>query len=297
MAEELMYDEELPSVFWGLMMLLMFSSLLYLSFLGYVQEGIGSPTFQVGALMLLLMIGSVVLSGGKILYAEKNILYSAQGWLAGLLLFLLVGSIGEASLISVTVSVLDSQLAAMGDQAAINSEFWSWYIPNIASPVVEEAFWAVGFPVGIVLVMQSIAKSGKHIQDPYLSPLLSIFDHVITQMIVLVVVLSTTFAYFHVDQQASAIFIFAALLFRAVLTVIWWGDMHYDLVPLLVIAPSFLVGAHMGNNISVEGLGHSLSIIASHPIGWITMLIFGFIALIAVVGLHEEFAKLKSLLA
>lgn len=295
MAEELMFDEELPSVFWGLMMLLMFSSLLYLSFLGYVQEGLNSPSFQVGILMLSLTIGSVVLSGGKILFAEKNILYSAQGWLAGFLLFVGLGTFGEASIISVTASVLETQLSQLS-QAAVNTEFWSWYIPNIASPVVEEAFWAVGFPVGIILVMRAIAESAKQINDPYLSPMLKIFDNVIFQMIVLVIVLSTTFAYFHIDQQASAIFIFAALLFRAILTVIWWGDMHYDLVPLLVIAPSFLVGSHMGNNIAVEGLMDSIAIASSHPVGWITLAIFGFISLVAIVGLHEEFAKLKSLL-
>lgn len=293
-----MYDEKLPSVFWGLMVVLMITSLGYLAILGIVEEGAGSPAFQVATFLFMLLVGSVVLSMGKILHAETNVVYSSQGFVAGFLLFLGLGTIGEASLISITDTLFEQQLAQLGQNGVINTEFWDWFIPTIAAPVTEEAFWAVGLPVGLVLLMQSIAKSSHQIRDPWVSPFLRLFENKIVQMIVLVLVLSTSFAFFHIDQQDTAVFILAALAFRAILTVIWWGDMHWDLVPYLVIAPSFLVGAHLGNNmVAGAGLLGSITIASTHPIGWITMAVFGFIFVIALLGLHKEFRILKNLLS
>lgn len=291
-----MYNEDLPSVFWGLMIVLMVTSLGYLAILGIVEEGAGSPAFQIATFLFMLMIGSVVLSMGKIMYAESNIVYSSQGFLAGFLLFMILGTIGEASVISVSDGLLESQMSQLVQANILDTQFWEWFIPSIASPVAEEAFWAVGLPVGLVLLMQSIAKASHQISDPYVSPFLKIFENKIVQMLVLVVVLSTTFAFFHIDQQDTAIFILAALAFRAILTVIWWGDMHWDLVPFLVIAPSFLVGSHLGNNIVAgEGLRNSIAIASTHPIGWMTMAVFGFITVVALLGLHKEFKMVKNL--
>ena len=294
MAEELLQTDNIPSIFWGTMTLFTALAMTYLALWGHIYEV--DVAFESATVVLTMLFVAVVLTFGEIFYAEKNIMESSEGFTVGFIVFFLMSTrFGtEISLLSQVLSLDEFRDAAINESTA---EFWIYFLPNVINPIVEEMMWAVALPVFLILIMHGLAQASRQIPNPLIRTIFAQFDNIIVQMGVLLIVLPFTFAFFHVGQTSSAMFIMAALIFRALLTVLWWGDLQWDLVPFIVVLPSFLVGAHMGNNMGVtatqEGITGLFTLLTGHFIGWIWMFIMFFIFLIGFVGLFGHILKIK----
>jgi hypothetical protein len=251
--------------------------MMYLGFKAGFEQSLSM--FWVFSVSTTLLTISVIFTKFGLLTLEKDLLQSAESWFLGMLAGVLLSVAGEFSVLSV-FSLSQSRL--MSSLAGQLPTQWDWFLNNIVNPINEEAFWGAGLPAFVTGIMTAMAAS-----HPVFRPLRSPW----VQTGVLLVVLPVSFALFHVGKLVFA-FITAALAFRALLTVLLYGDRSFNLVPYVVVFPSFLVGVHMGNNVGSAGLVKSWSIITGYPIGWVT----GGVLLVwtgaAVLGLGTDLSKL-----
>lgn len=290
-----------PAIFWGFMIFLATIPMLYLYLQGHFANN--ETAKSVATAMILMTLSGIVLSAGKVFFTEKHFLASAQAFLIGFVSWGSIASFGgeEASILVMKPWTVFSTvgLENLPGQEVANTglKFWEWYVPNVINPISEEILWGVGLPVFLVMMMDGIAKEGaKGIRNPWVSQILRSFQNPLAQLVVLVTVLPITFAAFHVGMQASMLFLVSAITFRGILTVLWFGDLQWEIVPFLLIVPAFLVGSHMGNNWGATGIQKSLTVATSHPVGWMTLGILGFISFIAILGLIEDAEWLRAMM-
>lgn len=241
--------------------------------LGYMML-VGVPANSLGLIAVAQIFGFLFLAS---IFTAQNVLQrldeplttSAQGFAAG---FLTWAGILSLKYVSNFFSFL--QVPAQITLATIQEQippFWSFINQVIMAPIVEEMLWGIALPISVILVM---TKIGEEIE---------IFNNDFLQLATIIFIGAITFALFHTSATQFGFFI-AAMMFRTFQTVVFYADEKFNIIPLVAIPYSFLVGTHMANNFIAFGVANSIAALMSNPFGMITMLIFASFFAIALWG-------------
>ena len=156
------------------------------------------------------------------------------------------------------------------------------YLVTQAAPVAEEAFFLIAFPVMLFYTIKGLAKAFKLIWKP----LGELLDSRFTYAILTALIVGVSFAVFHIGQQTLISFIWAAIVFRAMLIIFADFDLLYDIVPSISTVYAFAVGAHMANNINAT-IGFQqffTTFLWNNNWGYLTTAILSTITLLAIIG-------------
>lgn len=262
------------SPFWLLFSLLNLSGLIYLALWG--RANMSFQAIIVFVIFAIMFLVSIVASFFDLFFVKNSFSQACMWWFTGGIIWYALGSLsslgGSKNILS-TVSPGQADLLATisGDLPL----FWSWFINNVVAPVNEEAFWGIGLPVGLMIIMDGIGEEYP------------IFRHPFLQFIIIITVSALSFAIFHVNNIVL-LFLISAIFFRTLVMVIYWGDRSYNLIPDVAVFPAFMLGAHMGNNIAKSGgITNAVSMMARNPWGWIVGLILGFCIYVALDRMIE----------
>ena len=133
------------------------------------------------------------------------------------------------------------------------------FVNVISAPVAEECFFLIAMPLAIIYLLQKQFKIPESIS-----------------IIGAVSITAVTFAYFHVSYQTMGIFLLSAIFFRFVMNLLYWGDAKLDIFERFDIAPEFVVGAHIANNIiTTSGFLATFNLFLTNPIGILFIGILG----------------------
>ena len=242
--------------------------------LGYMMM-LGIPTNNLGLIAMSLIFGFLFLSG---LLFSQNVLNrskepfeaSAQGFVIGFIAWYAISSLKFlSSAFSIFSFPLQATLSTVSEEIP---PFWKIINVVVMSPIVEELFWGLALPLVSFSVMDELGKK----QFPALR-------NNILQFIIVILLGGLTFAVFHTSTTQFGFFI-AAMLFRTIQTMLYFGDKQFDFVPKYTVPYSFLIGTHMANNLSEVGVGNVYEILLSNMFGWVTMIIFVTIFIIGIRG-------------
>lgn len=144
-------------------------------------------------------------------------------------------------------------------------------------PIAEEAFWMIAIPSVVLFTTNKASDKLPFMGNPYL------------QLILILVISSLSFAFFHVGKLFLW-FLVAAVIFRSILIISVLGDMQFDWIPGIKLVASFALGAHIANNWFNFGFVDGLIIIGESFWTW------GFIVAIffaAMIGTSLNWVGLK----
>ena len=219
---------------------------------------------------LLFLFGLYLSSGFFREMSTKITFYtSTMSFTAGFFVwFVLVNLKHLSSIFDVFRFPTQSALATIQEQIP---PFWGFVNTVLMAPIVEEMFWGVAIPIALFTIMDA------------LSEIMPFFKRLALQFLVVLVVAGYTFAVFHTSATQMGFFI-ACIIFRSVQIILLHGDRKLDIIPQFAVTYSFIVGAHMANNLSVYGLGNAYNILISSTYGQITMIFFVAIFAVGVSG-------------
>lgn len=257
-------------IFWLVWIGISLLSFLYLSL--YSAMVLGSLLGTILGVIFIMIILIANFFGKFELIMNDSFGISALSYTIGFWLFVIVSSIAT--------SIKSLSIFSMGTNqlmATISGEipqFWEFLINAITIPVAEELLWLIGIPILIFKIMDIAAMKYDFMKNQWL------------QIFIATVISGLTFAFFHVGKVALIGFIIAALIFRTLMIGIYWGDERKNIIPWLVIAPSFAIGAHQANNWIQIGLGRGFEIILSSTgvekaLGVVILLWIGFIFIVS----------------
>ncbi len=241
--------------------------------LGYMMLT-GVPTNNIGLIAVSLIFGFLFLSGfvlskDSLDTSTETFTKSAQGWLIGIISWILVMNLNVlSSLFNIFTFPTQSTLATITEQI---SPFWNFINTVLMAPIVEELFWGIGLPLGLFAMLNAMGVEFKFLKNIYL------------QFIIVIGIGAFTFASFHTSATLVGFYI-AAMFFRAIQTVLVYGDQQFDIIKGYSVPYSFLVGTHMANNVSSFGLMRAYTVLISEPFGLIILGIFILITVIALRG-------------
>jgi hypothetical protein len=263
-----MVDEKLFSsgnLFWIYFTIVSGVSMVYLMLWGFNNENL--KALAIGIIFSLLILFSYVLSKGEIFRLSGSFGKNAFFWLLG---FFGWGAIVVAKKLAATTSTTYSLLSTVTPQrnvffAEISAEIplkYQFIIDQITNPFVEELFWLIGLPFGIVWILKLASEQKES---------LAFLDNPIVVFIVALLVSGLTFPLFHIPTGAfSAIilFVISAFIFRSITIAIYWGDDLLDIFPGVTVIASFAVGMHMANNWFDYGFFKGVEILTQSAFGW-----------------------------
>lgn len=249
------------SPFWLLFSLLNLSGLIYLALWG--RSNFSIQAIIVFVIFSVMFLVSVIASMFDLFFVKNTFSQAAMWWLTGGVIWYALGRLstigGTKNILSVTSP---DQLDLLSTISADLPLFWGWFINNVVAPVNEEAFWGIGLPVGLMLIMDGVGRDYP------------IFKHPALQFFVIILVSAASFAVFHVNNVVL-LFLISAMIFRVLVMVIYWGDKEFNLIPEIQVFPAFMLGAHMGNNIAKSGgVFHAVNMMSRSYWGWLVGLIF-----------------------
>jgi len=241
------------SIFWILIILLGFSGLVYLLIWSLHHENIKG--IAVGVIFMGMITAGILLSRLKVFdWASWG--DNALSFTIGFGLWILLNSLfGQQSVLSVSQNGLFSTIASELPQF-VN------LISNVFMiPIVEELFWMVGMPFALISIMKAIGKKYEIWDNPYL------------QTFILVIILSTTFAFFHVGKLFVP-FIIASMIFRTIMVVMVYGEYEFDLLKGINLVAGFSIGAHISNNLIEYGISKAWIVLQDQLVVTIIIVVF-----------------------
>ena len=263
---------------WFIWMLFVVSGLLYLGLWGFNERSVRAV--MVFSLFGLMMVISLWFTNFEFFRIEDSFKESAMWWFAGMAIWYPLARLGSNTESMTLFSlVTPEEFQVLSTLAADLPIFWSWFITGIVAPIVEEAFWTVGLPIALLIILESLGEEYPIFNNPFV------------QIPIVWVIVVTSFAFFHIPQAVAA-FIIAAITFRTVITGLYWTDNRYLDIPGVTVIPIFALGAHMGNNIGAQGnITHTLNVLSSSWWGLITGLVLLLFILVALDGFWDEIKK------
>lgn len=272
------------SVFWGLSILLVIIGMFYLGLHGFFNENIAE--FFVFGITIMMLTVSIVLTQFNIFFLENNVTQSAQSFWIGFLAWFGIASAGSTGSGAIT-SALDSiTIKSSILFSTISGQIpadWNFFLNNVVNPIVEEAFFAVALPLFIIGILEGLSKT---------SPVLRPLKNPALQVVILLLTIPVAFAVFHVGKFVYT-FIIAAIMFRMIFISLLWGDLKFNIIPFVIILPSFLVGSHMGNNFGTQGIGEALNFLFTSTPGLMTLGVFIIFAFAALAKPLAIFARMN----
>lgn len=275
MTKKVKYDGML---FWIFFLIISFSVFLYTGIWGLQNDnaraGIISGVF--GSLIVMSLL--IIVTFGRIFdkrYSEFKLSYSKSCFFfsIGFLIWLLIGSLSKSMSVLSVLSLPQNTLYASisGQLPRVADVFF-----NVVSvPFSEELFWGLALPILILWILLSVGKK------------VSFFRNVFVQFFIIGIIASSTFAIFHAGQS-SIMFFVSAIIFRTLLLVLSWGDVLFNSIPYVTMLFSFILGAHIGNNMVVTGLSQFFLVMLSAGfVGVLFLLFFAQLFFFGFVGLFE----------
>ena len=242
--------------------------------LGYMML-LGVPQNNIGLIAVSLIFGFLFLSGLLVVQhdlrqTKETFTASAQSFTLGFTAWFTLSSLKYISPIFAVFSFpAQATLSTIAEEIP---PFWQFINTVIMAPIVEEIFWGLALPI---IMFSSMDELGKK-EFKFLS-------NRILQFFIVIVVGTFTFAAFHTSATQLGFFI-AAMLFRTIQIIVFFGDKKYNLIPQYAILFSFLVGTHMANNFAEFGVRYSYNILISNIFGWIVLITFVSIFAIGIRG-------------
>ena len=175
-----------------------------------------------------------------------------------------------------TFSVLD-QMALFSSVSGDLSPFQRLYFNLFVAPLIEENFFRISLPVFLFLLFKGMFDSLGEI------PVLS---RGWFQIGLAGVLSSAGFAAFHTNQLGNTPFVWQAFIFASVLSILFLGDLFYNIIGGVTIVPALLVGIHLSNNLMYFGVGEALAVLTGSVFGWV---ILGLFAFTFIVALNEAY--------
>lgn len=257
-------DGKLPvNVSWLIWSLLALVGILYLGFYGYNANSLVS--IFVFSLFSIMFILAFIFSRGELLYNEADNFRASSAWFViGFMFWYIINSIaaGTGASASLFQLLVPERFFVLSTLAGDLPLFWSWFITNIVAPVVEEAFWMFGLPIGGFMVLERLGNYYPVMRNKFV------------QFGILMFAVTISFAFFHIAKLTTA-FILAAVMFRLILTGTYWADEQYKWIPAVTVVPSMGLGAHIGNNIAESGgFGYMFEVLFNDPFGLLVLLVF-----------------------
>jgi len=281
-----MADEKIPgNVFWIYFTLLSIIGLTYLAIWSFHNENLKG--LAIALIFSVMLIFSSVLSRGEIFRLKGGFRKNAFFFV---LAFVIWGSVVAFKKIQLqagqTFSLLSTVTPARNVLfAEISNElpkFWQFYIDQINNPFIEECFFLIGIPFGIIWILKLLSEEKEGLEW---------LAHPITETLIILVVAAATFAVFHVGSFIL-VFVISAVLFRTIIIIIYWGDELMDILPNYTVIASAGVGMHMANNWLDFGFFKGIEVLASSPFGIIVLVSLGLIVIAAIDFVIETPLKL-----
>jgi len=167
-------------------------------------------------------------------------------------------------------SVLD--MALFSNISGEMSAFQELYFNLFVAPLIEENFFRISLPVFLVLMFKGMFNALGDI--PVLS---SDWFH-----IGLAGLLSSAgFAAFHTNQLGNTPFVWQAFIFGSLLSILFLGDLFFNIIGGVTIVPALLVGIHLSNNLMYFGVWKAITVLTGSTFGWIILALFGFTLIVA----------------
>lgn len=232
------------SVFWYLILVFTLGGLAYLSVWSLINNNL--RVFIISAIFFFFTLTGIVLSRFEI-FTYGNFSRNSLALVIGFLIYSMIASSTKnvASTFSVLSITSNSLLATVAGQLPLNIDFLT---SSIIIPIAEEVFWIFGLTLPIVGIMRLFGRDHK------------LFGKVWFQILVASAISGISFAFFHAGKSGVA-FIASAILFRLVMTTIMVGDVSSNIIPFVTLGFSFSIGAHIGNNWAIFGLGRGFSLL------------------------------------
>lgn len=168
-------------------------------------------------------------------------------------------------------SVAQSTFSTITSQFPLTLQFLS---DSILIPLAEEFLWIVGIPYIIISLYRNLSKNTTGWKSKF-------FGSHNVQIISIVIIGSISFALFHVGKLALVSFLIIAMIFRAILIVISYGDWFEK----FRLVPAFAIGAHIGNNWVDFGFFKGIAIL-NEAFFTYGLLVYGFaIAIVVTCGM------------
>lgn len=156
--------------------------------------------------------------------------------------------------------------------------FWNYYSNIFGAAISEESLFLITLPIiGFYL----LDFAGKHLE---------ILSNKYIQIAMVSAVVGIFFAVFHIGNTALIGFIVSAIIFRSFLIGIVHGESEKNILPWIVIVPSFAFGFHAFNNLSIFGFFNVFQVFLSEPLGIILTI---FLVSTFVFGIRFGLQKLK----
>ena len=200
---------------------------------------------------------------------------NALSFTLGFWLFFLLGSIFSSQSTISSVSTVVPQNYLMATLSSKLPIFVELVLNNFIIPIAEEMFWMIGLPFALFSVMDNLGKWEK----------IEFFKNRVFQIIVVILVCSISFAYFHIGKLLLG-FIISSIIFRTILIGLVYGDMKFDIIKGVNLVAGFGVGSHMANNILDRGVANTWTVISQNSIV-VTIIIVGFLGLIFITAINR----------
>lgn len=286
----------LTSPFWLIMVLQVFISGSYLMIKGTVVTDNIGLIFAAMIFMFLTLFGLKFLDHFKVV--KSSFQMDCTSYVVGLLVVMaFLGLTASAqSLIAPASVVADgSHVPAfldMGNMAIMDlvtqnlNQFETMWLNTIGAPIAEEMGYTIGIPAIIALIFAGLAFSFPNLKSIFLNPYV--------QIITFLAICAPLFAYTHVGRQGIVTLFIQAMVFRALIILVVYGDMMLNLIPYATIVASFAIGYHTGYNIfTIVGfdIGSYIGVMMTEPLG---MLAIGINIVFFVVAAWHVFDKYLS---
>lgn len=250
------------SVFWIALILISLMGLSYLMIWSFHNNSVKGAI--ISTIFITMITSGMLLSKSKI-FDMNSWSDNALSFTLGFGIWSFLGTLFRGSASTIGATIPKNHLFA-----TISSElpvFTEMIVNNFIVPIAEELFWMIGIPFALISIMKSVGKKYE------------MFNNEILQLVVVVIVTSSTFAMFHIGK-AFISFIISAIIFRTILIVLVYGDYEFNMIRGFNLVAGFGVGSHMANNILDSGFKKSWLILQTNiPVTIIIVLFFGIVFL------------------
>ncbi len=256
------------SIFWWYFTIV---SILTLGFLGiFAIQNESLYAGMISIVMSFMLIFSIIMSKGEMFRLKgsfrKNSFFFILGFISwGCLIVFKKINNNPNSVLNYIVPTKNILFARISSNLPLK---WIFIIDNIVNPFIEEMFWLIGLPVGIILLFDLLGNTINSLS--FLKSSGAKFTAII--------IAGITFPLFHVGMSAVFAFLISAFIFRGILSILFWGDELFDLFDKITMLASAMVGMHMANNWVNFGFLKGIALLSTSFIGWIILI--GFLGLI-----------------
>lgn len=278
--------QSLFGAFWAIELLLVAITIMYMMLKGILTTD-NPYIVAVGTVMMFFAItGAVFLDKFKVKHVTMEVQCLAYG----------IGAIVTTAFLGITQPFTTTSkwhFLVMGSESGMQimssirgslSVFEDMWITTQAAATVEELFFLIVMPLSLFMLMDAVARTNKKLE---------FLKHPAIQIIATIPPTAIMFAYIHVGLAASAGFFMMAVVFRTILIGLVYGDMRLKLVPFAMIVPAFALGVHRYWNIATATggniLGSYIPVMASDPLGYLSLGVQALYALIAIQYLLKRF--------